>query len=288
MARVAKLPTAGSTRPSQHQTYELEIAIVAMGAVTALYLWRIRSGTLASSDFFGHGLGVIGFLLMLATETLYSLRKRARGRALGRLSNWLQWHIVMGIVGSYMVLLHTAWQFQGLAGVVTLLMAVVVLSGFVGRYIYTAIPRTLDGVEVTLDSLEQRREAVSEELAVLARTSPDTASAIGDAIVILKGARPNVAGGVASILGRTLIANRDHAALRRAIKVLRRLDAAAAGRAGALLDEQITLQRQLGALATARRLMSLWHTVHVPLGVALFVLSFVHIGAAIYYATLHH
>ncbi|NTU81281.1 MAG: hypothetical protein HGA45_18185 [Chloroflexales bacterium] len=63
---------------------------------------------------------MLGFLLMLATETLYSPRKRARGPAIGRLSTWLQWHVVMGIVGAYMVLLHTAWQFQGLAGVVTL------------------------------------------------------------------------------------------------------------------------------------------------------------------------
>ncbi|NTU84652.1 MAG: hypothetical protein HGA45_35690, partial [Chloroflexales bacterium] len=157
MAQIAKLPAAGNTRPPRQQTYELEIAVVAVGAVTALYIWGARAGTPAASDFFGHSLGVVGFLLMLATETLYSLRKRARGRAIGRLSTWLQWHIVMGIVGSYMVLLHTAWQFQGLAGVVTLLTAVVVLSGFVGRYIYTAIPRTLDGAEQTLGDLERRR-----------------------------------------------------------------------------------------------------------------------------------
>jgi hypothetical protein len=32
--------------------------------------------------------------------------------------------------------------------------------------------------------------------------------------------------------------------------------------------------------------MALWHTLHVPLGLALFAAAFVHIGAAIYYATL--
>ena len=43
-----------------------------------------------------------------------------------------------GIVGSYFVLLHTAFEFRGLAGVLTLLMLVVVISGILGRFAYTA------------------------------------------------------------------------------------------------------------------------------------------------------
>jgi hypothetical protein len=286
MAQIAKLPASGMTRPPRQQTYELEIAVVLVGTVTALYIWVARAGTPTSSSFFGHSLGVLGFLLMLATETLYSLRKRTRGRAYGRLSTWLQWHIVMGIVGSYMVLLHTAWQFQGLAGVVTLLTVVVVLSGFVGRYVYTAIPRTLDGAELTLERLEERRRAVGEALAALACSSPDVAGAIGDAAAILRAASPAASGPLGTIIRRPFLVRRDRAALRRAMAPLRSLAPETAAQAATLLDEQATLQRQLVALGTARRLLALWHTVHIPLGVALFVLSFVHIGAALYYATL--
>jgi len=36
----------------------------------------------------------------------------------------------------------------------------------------------------------------------------------------------------------------------------------------------------------ARRMLARWHTVHIPIGMALFAAAFVHIGAAIYYATL--
>jgi hypothetical protein len=36
----------------------------------------------------------------------------------------------------------------------------------------------------------------------------------------------------------------------------------------------------------ARRMMSLWHAIHIPLGLSLFMAAFIHIGAAIYYATL--
>ena len=37
---------------------------------------------------------------------------------------------------------------------------------------------------------------------------------------------------------------------------------------------------------SARRLLALWHTVHIPLGLTLFLVAFVHIGATIYYAVL--
>ena len=53
-----------------------------------------------------------------------------------------------------------------------------------------------------------------------------------------------------------------------------------------LLKRRRVLGRQRASLAQARRLMALWHTLHVPLGLALFAAAFVHIGAAIYYATL--
>ncbi len=90
-------------------------------------------------------IGVVGFLLMLMTETLYSFRKRSRKGRWGSMQSWLQFHIFTGLVGPYMVLLHTSWKFNGLAGATTLLTIIIVISGFIGRYIYTRIPRSLDG-----------------------------------------------------------------------------------------------------------------------------------------------
>ena len=100
--------------------------------------------------------------LMLMTETLYSMRKRVRGASWGRMSDWLQFHIFTGLVGPYMVLLHTSWKFNGLAGVTTLFTVVIVFSGLIGRYIYTRIPRTLDGLEIegtlSQEALKQARQ----------------------------------------------------------------------------------------------------------------------------------
>ncbi len=280
------MPGPRAAGPQRQPTYELEISLVLVGAVTGLYLWASRAGTPASGELFGHSLGVIGFVLMLATETLYSLRKRARGRAYGRLSSWLQWHIVSGIIGSYMVLLHTAWQFQGLAGVVTLLTAAVVGSGFVGRYLYTAIPRTVDGAELTLADLEGQLAAGAARLEILARTR----AAPGEPPARLRlpplAAAPG--GAIASVIARPLISWRDRAALRRALDDLGSQDQATADELRRLIDERHRLLRQIERLAAARRLLALWHTVHIPIGVALFILAFVHVGAAIYYATLLH
>ncbi|HMU92550.1 MAG TPA: hypothetical protein PKE35_12075 [Anaerolineales bacterium] len=175
---------------------ELWLAFVFCLLITGLYgavvIWTREIP--AAGELFGHSIGIVGFVLMLMTEVLYSLRKRSRSAALGRMSTWLQFHIFTGLVGPFMVLLHTSWKFNGLAGATTLLTVIIVFSGFIGRYIYTRIPRTLDGLEIE----------------------------------------------------------------------------------GTLSQE---------ALKQARRLMSLWHTVHIPIGMALFISAFIHMGAALYYAT---
>jgi hypothetical protein len=170
------------------------LAAIVIGGIYVLVIFLTRKIP-AAGELFGHMLGIIGFILMLMTELLYSLRKRSRSARWGPMGAWLEFHIFTGLVGPFMVLLHTSWKFNGLAGVTTLFTVIIVISGFIGRYIYTRIPRSLDGMEI--------QGAVSE-----------------------------------------------------------------------------------AALRQARRLMALWHTVHIPIGMALFVAAFAHIVGALYYATL--
>jgi hypothetical protein len=202
----------------QRKARELWLALVAIVFITLVYLGMqaVYHETPPASGFFGHSMGVVGFILMLSTETLYSLRKRSHNGRWGKLAGWLEFHIFTGLVGPYMVLLHSAWRFNGLAGVLMLLTILIVVSGFVGRYIYTAIPRAMDGSE-----LEEG------EIQLLLAESMGT----------------------------------DRRAYER-------------------------LQRQASRLASARRMMSLWHTIHIPIGLTLFLLAFTHVGAAIYFAVL--
>jgi hypothetical protein len=142
----------------QRHNKELWLAFIAILVIALIYISMLvwLNGIPAASDFFGHSIGILGFVLMLMTETLYSIRKRSRSARWGRMADWLDFHIFTGIVGPFMVMLHSSWKYNGLAGLVTLLMIIVVASGFIGRYIYTAVPRTVDGVEIEPGQLEQQ------------------------------------------------------------------------------------------------------------------------------------
>jgi hypothetical protein len=112
-----------------------------------------------------------------------------------------------------------------------LLTAVVVVSGLIGRYLYTAVPRDVgDAVSGDGDG---------------ASTGRGTSSAAGRSD---EGPRANA--------GSELSASRHELARRRA------------------------------QLAGRRRALAVWHTLHVPLAWALFAAAFVHVVAALYYATL--
>ncbi len=80
---------------------ELWLAFLAILAITGVYIfvvWQTRAIP-AAGGLFGHLIGLLGFILMLMTETLYSLRKRARLARWGRMADWLRFHIFTGIVG---------------------------------------------------------------------------------------------------------------------------------------------------------------------------------------------
>ncbi len=266
---------------------ELWLAALANLLITLLYLGVVvRLGQIpAAQGFFGHSLGILGFLLMLMTETLYSMRKRSRAARWGRMANWLQFHIFTGLVGAYLVLLHTSWKFNGLAGVVFLLTVVIVSSGFVGRYIYTAVPRTADGAELQVHELEEKIRRVEESIEGWQSTQPQAALALRHKIEVSE--RKAIVNSM-SILSRLIT---DLGYQVEWWREQRRMDQglrAQAKQLAQLVEQRRVLQRQIASLATARRMLSTWHAVHIPIGMALFTSAFIHIIAAIYYATLIH
>lgn len=264
---------------------ELWWATATIAAVTAVYLVGInRLGSApAASGLLGHSIGVVGFVMMLMTEILYSLRKRSRRARWGRTASWLRFHIFTGLVGPYLVLLHTAWHYNGLAGLVMLLTAIVVASGFIGRYIYTAVPRTADGLLLEAGDLQAQGAQVEAELERWLASRPDPALSLALRQAALPLAPENP---LALVFGRALSEWGYRRQWRRAT---RQLDASARAQARqleALAARRRALQRQAASLASARRLLGLWHSVHIPIGMALFSAAFVHIVAALYYATL--
>ena len=68
-----------------------------------------------------------------------------RLRDAGRMKTWLEVHVFCGIVGPVLVTFHTSFKFNGIVSVAYWSMVAVVLSGFVGRYLYVRIPRSIRG-----------------------------------------------------------------------------------------------------------------------------------------------
>jgi hypothetical protein len=90
-------------------------------------------------------LGYLGTLYMFGFLLAYSCRKKLRvlrktnilpGRTL---KDSLELHILTGLLGPWLILLHTSMSFHGMAGVSAGLMVVVVMSGITGRYIYNRV-----------------------------------------------------------------------------------------------------------------------------------------------------
>lgn len=277
MTRAMELGSVTKRRGMLRLDDELVVSGLAIIAITVLYLMIVFvQGVPAASGLFGHSIGVLGFALMVLTETLYSWRKRTRSTAWGRMSTWLKFHIFTGLVGPYLVFLHTAWKFHGLAGVTLLMTGVVVVSGFFGRYLYTAVPRTVDGV--ILERAEVQRMLDEAEVA-LARLRRERTAA-------RELREPGPVRGMLLVLGRFLF---DWHEAWQAWLRARGLDPqarAARARIDGLIRRRNQLERQVVTLGAARRLMSTWHTLHVPLGLMMFTAAILHMVAAIYFATL--
>jgi len=256
-------------------------ACIILAGFYILYAWvAIPSG----GHPFGHFIGVIGFALMLATETIYTLRKRIRWlNWLGPLRLWLSFHIFTGIVGPFLVLLHSAFLVGGLAGFAMLMTGAVVLSGFAGRYIYTAVPRTRAGVELSRDELAARADALQRELAAWAQHKPGLLDALQSRLATTPLAANDW-------LGLFTRAWTDRAYDRRVHNALRALapnERAHVRELEKMLHRHHQLERQIASLDLVHRLMGVWRLVHVPLGATLFTAAFIHVLAALWFKGLH-
>lgn len=237
--------------------------------ITALYLSvTSRSSIPAASSIFGHGLGIAGFVLMLMTEILYSLRKKYQLARWGKLQNWLSFHIFTGLVGPFMVLLHTSWKFQGLAGVLTLFTLIIVASGFIGRYIYTAIPRSIDGNELGSDKVQELFNANIEQINAWKRSH----------LSVEFTAQHNLD----LVLGET----KQHKNRFFQELVDKGIGLEAIQNLKDILASRDRLEKQLSTMERTRKVMAIWHALHVPLALSMFLVAAVHILATLYFSTL--
>lgn len=280
----SSFPNRRRFRPSSgraNKPYELELSFFMVIVLSGVYIAYELLADPHGGHPFGHWLGIIGLLLMVMTEVLYSLRKRTRLLSwAGPVRYWLSFHIFTGIVGPFMVLMHTGLQFRGLAGLSLLLTMIVAGSGFVGRYLYTALPRTLTGVVASRGEIEgEARQLQTAVTQFQAHKSVQVQKSIAQLSVRHNQNRNPLL----TVFGRSFYQWRYRRQLNKVIRQLDQLEESQRRQLSQLLTRKRELDRQAEMLDAARRLLRYWHILHVPVGLTLFFSAIIHVIATFYY-----
>ncbi len=239
---------------------------------------------LGPSGPIGISFGIAGAALFLFMW-FYPLRKRWTAlRRLGNPGIWLQVHILAGLALPLAVAVHSGWRFAGIIGLGYVAMTLVVLSGVVGRYLYSHIPRRQDGVELSREAVANERRALLTRIAAATGLDP---TEVGR--TLHPGPERGASRGIAGTLARLVIGD---LARRRAIRDLTRLwsrprpghpapDPRALAEAVRLARREVALGQQVRMLEATHRVFAWWHVAHLPVAITAFLAILVHVGVAV-------
>lgn len=233
---------------------------------------------LKPSGLVGHGYGIAGMLMMLIGVMLYSARKRISFLAnAGGLGKWLQFHIFLCTLGPFLVLLHTTFKFGGIVSIAFWSMAVVVTSGVFGRYVFSRIPKAMDGSFRGLQEIVAQGRELEAEIRATGAVPENQLEAVlaGPSLRSPQGTIDALALAV-----RGDLATRVH--LARSRRTLSRASVApdVKRRVLGLLRSRLALEQQSRLLLPFQRLFSYWHILHLPLAIVLLIVTVVHVSVA--------
>lgn len=140
-------------QPSSSLFVDLLVYLSIVGASIAI--WRINELHLfEAGDDIGYWLGVAGGVMMLVLFS-YPIRKHLGfARNWGRVKLWLWLHMLLGVGGPLLIVLHSTFRVGSMNAAVALYsMLAVAISGVVGRYMYARVNRGLYGEKVDLRTL---------------------------------------------------------------------------------------------------------------------------------------
>ncbi len=127
--------------------------------------FHVYHGLLHPSGRAGLTFGAFGTALFVLNLG-YLVRKRLINVGwLGSLRTWMSFHVVTGIIGGALIPLHSALAPSSALGVLALVaLAITVVSGILGRYLYSKVPRSLEGRELEIEQVRERLQAERDQL----------------------------------------------------------------------------------------------------------------------------
>jgi len=222
----------------------------------------------------------------------YPLRKRlASLKIIGSVTGWFRLHMMLGVIGPALILLHANFKLGSLNSNVALFaMLIVAGSGLVGRYLYGRIHMGLYGRRAQISELQAEAEslkgaiegtlslpeALFAELDVHAKRAVGGQGSAAKSLLILIGLRLRSA----RLRQRLLMAAQAH------IKVEgKRLGSSwlarrrHLGRVRRLLRQYFVAVNKTAAFAFYERVFALWHVLHLPLFAILVFAAVIHVVA---------
>lgn len=237
--------------------------------------WNENHEVLRPAGLIGHGLGIAGSLMLTGGVFLYMLRKRVRAfHRMGLLKHWLEFHIFLCTAGPVLIIYHTSFKFGGIVAVSFWCMIAVVLSGFVGRFIYGQIPRTIQGRELDIRELTLREKELSSDI-----EQRLDRNFLSEKLSFLNDNRRyhNI-----TFFSSLKLVITDYLNSRKVISLIQRSYPEQGNRE--LLESvknKIILSRQIALLRSMQNLFRNWHVIHLPFAIIMFIIMFVHIIVAI-------
>ncbi len=242
-----------------------------------------RHDLLRSSGLVGLSCGLAGTALILFNLS-YLVRKRlAHVTWLGTLRSWMHFHVWSGLTGAGFIVLHCSFLPRSSLGILALAgLGVVVVTGVVGRYIYSNVPRSLAGRELDREEVRERLAKLRERLeawGVEARLLEPPAAPAG------LGPAKGVLARLAAVVAGNRTTRDDYRRLQASLQAQPELKAIAPRILPAA--RRFYRGRQwLARYTELRALMGSWRFLHRWLAIVMLVLALFHIVLAIRFGDL--
>lgn len=243
--------------------------------------------TYAAVAGLGRWLGYIGAVMMVVAA-LYTLRLHIPGlRRVGSAKTWFDFHVVFGISGPILSLLHTNLNIFSLYWVTALWWAVflVVMTGLVGRYLYTMVPRLEAATERDKKQLDDGIKVAADQWASMTTTANVLQHFLKAQEKTAEREKSEGALAGLTLLGWLIRSRLREARAATALRyrLLGKMKNAKL-RTGAieLMRQRARVERKTKMLGVAKPLLAKWRAFHIGITVVMFVLLVAHVAISVW------
>ncbi|MEM7515588.1 MAG: hypothetical protein AAF368_01505, partial [Planctomycetota bacterium] len=237
----------------------------------------------------GQGIGLalgIGSVALILVNLAYLLRRSPKFRfSLGSLQLWMTSHVATGILALLCALLHAAMSARNtIGGHAFWMLALLMVTGAIGRYLYAWVPRAANGRELQLTEVKARLASLSADWDGGQRRFRESARVAVEALVERKQWKTGFSGRALALLG-----------VRRDLKrVLQELESEGLSSGVTKLDiletKRLARKAHRTALMAAhyedlRALMSTWRWLHRWAAALMILLVILHVIYALQYGS---